>query len=104
MTGVDPASLLLAAADRLDALALRTTGGDWRVGGLLSSRPEVVAHSADGATEHVAEARSRTGHWVAALSPALAPALVAWLRAAAEQQPVEPAALAVAEVLLGRLR
>ncbi len=33
-----------AAADRLEALAARTTPGDWRVGGLLASRPEVVAH------------------------------------------------------------
>ena len=38
---------LRTAADRLEALAARTSRGDWRVGGLLASRPEVVAHSAD---------------------------------------------------------
>ena len=101
---MDPTTLLHAAADRLDALATRTTAGDWRIGGLLASRPEVIAHAADGGTEHVAEARARTAEWIAALSPAVAPALVAWLRAAAEQQPVQPAALTVAEVLLDRLR
>ena len=100
---MDPTSLL-RAADRLDALAARTTGGDWQLGGLLASRPEVVAHSAVGGTEHVAEARARTAEWIAALSPALAVPLASWLRSAAEQQPVPPAALAVAEVLLDRLR
>ena len=69
---MDPDQLLRTAADRLEALAARTTPGNWRVGGLLATRPEVVAHSPDGRTEHVAEARAGTGAWIAALSPALA--------------------------------
>lgn len=99
----DDAAPLRAAADRLEVLAARSTPGDWRLGGLLATRPEVVAHAPDGGTEHVAEARARTGEWIAALSPAVAPALVAWLRSAAEQEPVEPAAHGVAQALLGRL-
>ena len=35
-------AVLLAAANRLEALAARTTGGSWEVRGLLASRPEVV--------------------------------------------------------------
>ena len=100
---MDARDLLLSAAGRLEALAERTTPGDWRLGGLLASRPEVIAHGADGGTEHVAEARARTGEWIVALSPALAPELVAWLRQAADRQPVEPAAMALAEQLLARL-
>ncbi|MGY2082419.1 hypothetical protein [Blastococcus sp. SYSU DS0539] len=96
------AALLREAADRLDALAARTTPGDWRLGGLLASRPEVVAHDEDGGTEHVAEARARSAAWIAALSPALAAPLAAWLRAAAGG-PVPPAAVAVARQLADRL-
>jgi ketosteroid isomerase-like protein len=96
----DDARLLLAAADRLEALAARTTGGSWTIRGLLASRPEVVAESADGATEHVAEARARTAEWIRALSPALAGPLAAWLRDAA-RTPVDPPALAVARLLAG---
>jgi hypothetical protein len=92
--------LLLIAADRLERLAARTTGGDWRVGGLLASRPEVVAHTAGG-TEHVAEARERTAAWIAALSPDVAAPLAAWLRSAAEHP--DPAATGLARVLLARL-
>jgi predicted GNAT family N-acyltransferase len=95
--------LLRTAADRLEALAARTTPGDWRVGGLLATRPEVVAHSPDGGTEHVAEARAGTGAWIAALSPALAAPLAGWLRAAAAGGPVDPAAEAFARALLARL-
>ena len=61
---MDDRALLRTAADRLDALAARTTAGDWRTGGLLATRPEVIAHrDADGevGTEHVAEARAGTG-------------------------------------------
>ncbi|WP_116450262.1 hypothetical protein [Blastococcus litoris] len=93
------ADLLRDAADRLEALAVRTTGGDWRLAGLLATRPEVVAHAPDGGTEHVAEARARTAEWIAALSPTLAPALVAWLRSADG----DPAAARFARVLLDRL-
>jgi hypothetical protein len=100
---VDPEQLLRTAADRLDALAARTTSGDWRTGGLLATRPEVVAHSPDGGTEHVAEARAGTGAWIASLSPALAAPLASWLRAAAAHQPVDPAAEAFARALLARL-
>ena len=99
----DDAALLLTAADRLEALAARTTPGDWRLGGLLATRPEVIAHGADGVTEHVAEARARTGAWIAALSPDLAAPLAAWLRAAAADGPVDDAAAAVARLLLQRL-
>jgi hypothetical protein len=99
----DDAGLLREAAHRLERLAARTTPGDWRLGGLLASRPEVVAHAADGGTQHVAEARANTAAWIAALSPAVAGPLVAWLRASADGRPVEPAAVALARVLLDRL-
>jgi hypothetical protein len=96
----DDARLLLAAADRLEALAARTTGGSWTIRGLLASRPEVVAELADGTTEHVAEARARTAEWIRTLSPVLAGPLAGWLRAAA-RSPVDPQALAVARLLAG---
>ncbi|MGY2065681.1 hypothetical protein [Blastococcus sp. SYSU DS0619] len=96
------AALLRAVADRLEALAERTTPGDWRLAGLLASRPEVVSHGADGGTEHVAEARTRSAAWIAALSPGLAAPLAAWLRAAADG-PASPAAVAVARQLADRL-
>ena len=99
MTG--EADLLRTAADRLEALAARTTPGDWQVTGLLASRPEVVAHAPDGGTEHVAEARANTAAWIATLSPALAGPLAAWLRAAADR--ADPAATAFARALLDRL-
>ena len=91
--------LLRAAADRLEQLAARTTPGDWRIGGLLATRPEVIAHRA-GDTEHVAEARAASAAWISALSPAVGPPLAAWLRAAAA---TDRAAVAVARVLLERL-
>jgi hypothetical protein len=100
---VDPDELLRTAATRLEELAARTTPGDWRTGGLLATRPEVIATLADGGTEHVAEARAATGAWIATLSPALAAPLAAWLRAAADDDPVDPAAEAFARALLGRL-
>lgn len=100
---MDDATALRTAADRLDQLAARATPGDWRTGGLLASRPEVVAHRADGGTEHVAEARAASGAWIAALSPAVAAPLVALLRAAAAQPDPDPAAVALARVLLDRL-
>ena len=95
-------SSLREAAYRLERLAARTTAGDWRLGGLLASRPEVIAHRPDGGTEHIAEARAQTGAWITALSPAVAAPLAAWLRSAAEGAP-DPAALALADVLLDRL-
>jgi hypothetical protein len=100
MTG---APELTAAADRLERLAARTTPGDWRTGGLLATRPEVVASTPDGRTEHVAEARARSAEWIAALSPAVAAPLAAWLRAAASAEPVDDAAADVARTLLARL-
>ncbi|MQA33213.1 hypothetical protein [Modestobacter roseus] len=93
----DTAQQLTAAAHRLEQLAARTTPGEWRVQGLLASRPEVVAHRPDGGTEHVAEARARTAEWIATVTPALAVPLAAWLRAA---DPTDPHAGAVARVLL----
>ena len=98
---MDDRELLRTAADRLDRLAARTTSGDWRTGGLLATRPEVIAHRDDG-TEHVAEARAGSAAWITALSPAVGPPLAAWLRAAAESPTVEEAALSVARVLLER--
>ena len=53
--------------------AARTTPGDWRLGGLLASRPEVIAHRDGRRTEHVAEARAAPAAWITALSPAVAP-------------------------------
>jgi hypothetical protein len=100
---VESAQQLRTAADRLEDLARRTTPGDWRTGGLLATRPEVVAHLPGGRTQHVAEARAGTGPWIAALSPALAGPVAAWLRSAADADPVDPAAVAVAQVLLDRL-
>jgi hypothetical protein len=93
------ADLPVTAAERLEALAARTTPGDWRITGLLATRPEIVAHRPDGGTEHVAEARAGSGAWIAALSPAVAGPLAALLRAA------HPTAEAgeLARVLLARL-
>jgi hypothetical protein len=103
MGGMDDRALVRAVADRLEALAVRTTGGDWRVSGLLASRPEVVAHRPDGGTEHVAEARERTASWIAALSPAVAGPLVTILRIAGGADPLEPAAVDLARSLDARL-
>lgn len=100
---MDDGTALRAAADRLEQLAARTTPGDWRATGLLATRPEVVAHRPDGGTEHVAEARASSAAWITALSPALAGPLAAWLRAAAEQEPVQPAAVRVAAIVAARL-
>ena len=96
---MDEDALLRAAADRLEALAARSTPGDWRIGGLLASRPEVIAHR-DGGTEHVAEARAGSAAWISALSPALAAPLAAWLRASPA---TDAAAVAFARALLDRL-
>ena len=97
---MDDVRLLLAAADRLDEVAARTTGGSWTVTGLLASRPEVVARFPDGRTEHVAEARARTAEWISTLTPAVAAPLAGWLRAAATA-PVDPHALSLARALVG---
>jgi len=99
----DTATMLRSAADRLEALAARSTPGDWRPAGLLASRPEIVAHQADGSTEHVAEARADSAAWIRALSPDVAGPLAAVLRAVAGADPVEPAARELAAVLLRRL-
>ncbi|TFV48141.1 hypothetical protein [Blastococcus sp. TF02A-35] len=102
MTAED-ARTLRTAAERLERLAARTTPGDWRVAGLLASRPEVVAHAADGGTEHVAEARAGTAVWISALSPAVAGPLAGWLRTTADSGSPDRSAVALARVLLGRL-
>ena len=90
--------LLRTAAERLEALAARTTPGDWRSGGLLATRP-------DGSLTHTtgSAARAGTAAWITALSPAVGPPLAAWLRAAADDAEAEPAAVAVARMLLERL-
>lgn len=97
------AELLAGTADRIEALAARSTPGDWRPGGLLASRPEVIGHRADGGTEHVAEARAASAAWITAFSPALAGPLVALLRAAAAQAAPDPAVVALSRALLARL-
>src|ERR1700712_141621 len=102
MPVVDDATMVRTAAERLEALAARTTAGQWRIAGLLATRPDVVAHRADGSTEHVAEARAGSAAWITALSPAVAGPLAAWLRAAATVR-VTPESLALARVLLARL-
>jgi hypothetical protein len=94
--------LLRAAADRVETLADRTTGGAWTTRGLLASRPEVVAVQEDGGTEHVAEARARSAEWITTLSPVVAGPLAGWLRAAA-RTPVDPHAVALARLLIGGL-
>jgi hypothetical protein len=99
---MDDRALLRTAADRLEQLTARTTTGDWRIGGLLATRPEVIAHR-DGDTEHVAEARAGSAAWITALSPAVGAPLAQWLRAAADGASVEPAAAQLARVLLERL-
>lgn len=96
---MDDRALIRSVADRLEALAGRTTPGDWRVTGLLASRPEVVAHRPGGGTEHVAEAREHTAPWIAALSPAVAGPLVTMLRIAGAAGPLEPAAVDLAHAL-----
>ncbi len=96
--------LLCDVADRLERLAARTTSGDWRPGGLLASRPEVIAHRSDGSTEHVAEARAASAAWITTLSPAVAGPLIAWLRVAADGEPVDSAAVVLAQALAARLR
>jgi hypothetical protein len=100
---MDDAALLRTVADRLEALAARTTAGDWRIGGLLATRPEVIAHLPDGGTEHVAEGRAASAVWIATLSPAVAAPLAGWFRQAAERFPLEPAAVELAHLLAGRL-
>lgn len=95
---------LLVAADRLEALTARTTSGEWRIGGLLATRPEVIAEFADGKTEHIADARAATAAWIATLSPAVARPLAAWLRSAADTLPIAPAALSFARALTSRDR
>lgn len=97
----DDATLLRTAADRLEHLATVTTPGEWRLAGLLATRPEVIAQRPDGRTEHVAEARTDSAAWITTLSPALAAPLAAWLRAAADAP--DPAAVEVARALLQRL-
>jgi hypothetical protein len=76
--------VLRRAADLIDSLAAACPEGRWRLGGLLASRPEVIAYR-DGGTEHVAEARSRSARWIVALQPAVAPHLAGWLRAEADR-------------------
>jgi hypothetical protein len=98
---VDDAELLRTAADRLESLASRSTPGDWRIGGLLATRPEVIAHALDGSTRHVAEARADSARWIAALSPAVGEPLAAWLRAATDDP--RPEALALAKLLVSAL-
>ncbi|GDY32980.1 hypothetical protein [Gandjariella thermophila] len=73
---------LRRAADLLETLAAGSTAGRWRVGGLLATRPEIIAHQ-HGGTEHVAEARSSSARWIVTMQPAVAPHLAGWLRAAA---------------------
>ena len=99
---VDSDALLTTAADRLEALAARSTPGEWRPAGLLATRPEVVALRPDGSTRHVAEARADSAAWITALSPAVAGPLAALLRAEAARG-AGPEAVQLARVLAARL-
>lgn len=99
---MDHDALLTTAADRLEALAARSTSGEWRPAGLLATRPEVVAHRPDGTTQHVAEARADSAAWITALSPAVAAPLAALLRALAGGEP-PPEAVRLARTLTERL-
>ncbi|GAA0517593.1 hypothetical protein GCM10011581_21780 [Saccharopolyspora subtropica] len=101
--GTDVRRELLDAAQAVERLAAVSTAGDWRLSGLLATRPEVVAHRGDGSTEHVAEARADSARWIVAFSPAVAHPLADWLRAAAEAECVDTAAVAFARALRARL-
>jgi hypothetical protein len=94
---------LLSAAEALERLAAVSTGGQWRLGGLLATRPEIIAHREDGTTEHVAEARADSARWIATLSPMLARPLADWLRSAARADPIDAAAMSFARALRHRL-
>jgi hypothetical protein len=100
---VDDSTILLSAATLVTDTAARATAGDWRIGGLLASRPEVVAHRPDGSTEHVAEARAASARWIAGLSPAVAVPLADWLLAEADAADRAEPALRLARLLLDRL-
>jgi hypothetical protein len=100
---MQPTTVLRTAADRLETLAARTTAGDWRLTGLLASRPEVVAVRPGGDREHVAEARGDSAGWIAALSPAVAAPLAAALRTAAAGPDPDPDLVALARLLTTRL-
>ncbi|MCD2190572.1 hypothetical protein [Actinomycetospora soli] len=80
----DDAGTLRTAARLLEELRARTPGGEWEVGGLLATRPEIVARHSDGSSEHVAETRARSSAWIAGLAPSLAAPLVTWLRTTAD--------------------
>ncbi|GAA4858368.1 hypothetical protein [Saccharopolyspora rosea] len=86
---IDDRDILLTAAERIERLAASATSGDWRTGGLLATRPEVIAHRSDGSTEHVAEARAGSARWIAAFSPELAGPLADWLRSTSDDSAVE---------------
>jgi len=103
------AALLRRAAEHVERLSAVVPDGSWSARGLLASRPEIVAEDAAGNTEHVAEARARSARWIVTMSPALAPPLVAWLRATAADldrggsrpgSPTTTAAVALARTLL----
>ena len=88
---VDDRALLRTAADRLEALAARTTAGDWRAGGLLATRPEVIAHrerrtARSGPSTWPRRAPAPRA-WIAALSPAVGPPLAGL---AAARRPTPP--------------
>lgn len=85
----DDRNTLLAAAERIERLAASATSGDWRIAGLLATRPEVIAHRPDGSTEHVAEARAGSARWIAAFAPELAGPLIDWLRSTSDESAVE---------------
>lgn len=95
---------LVSAADTLEALAARTTGGQWCIGGLLATRPGIIAHFPDGSTEHIADARTNTADWITTVSPLLAAPLAAWLRSAADNPLISPDALAVSRTLASGAR
>jgi len=62
---------------------------------------DVEVLAADGSTEHVADARTRTAEWISTLVPGLAGPLAGWLHATAAGTPVDAHAVEVARLLAG---
>lgn len=89
-----PSELLVAAADRIRDLAVAAQPGPWRSFPSPDMPGETVVHAVTDTTGEPHPHRALTAHgllcaeadaaWVAALSPAVAPALEAWLRSTAK--------------------
>lgn len=84
-----PSELLLAAADRIRDLAAQATPRKWQSFATLNGGASVLALQSDGPGSPItggdiaAAEVEADGAWIAALSPAVAPHLEAWLRSTA---------------------